>query len=756
MKNLRKLYLHNSIFRFMISYAGVLLIPLLVCLLSYQFTFKIVKEEITQNNLSMLTQSKNLIDGQVEAISSLLMQTADNNKIVKFADKSLVGPSAFYADAADVISELSYIFKYSNTDIFSDLYLYIDKTGYIVTRYDLYKSELYHKMVLGEDISYEDWIAQLMDGETYQRYITTDDKIKLIQRVPLGINKMMQGAVVCSIDKQSIKNYFTNVDVEDGANLFIQDREGKILLQLADEGELPEIKNNENEQVFTQNIDGVQSTIFRLTSKETGWVYTLVLPERVVMHKLTHLKMIIASIFILAVVIGVVISYYMANKSGKPIEEVKKQLINMEEEMDIHIEEIASTSSLSGTLTKIMSQKQMLSEEIEKQKPYLESALFQKLIKGEFVGSKELQYICQKTQINLDAESYWVVNCRFFGNNDMFNLDDQTIEDVNLLKILLQETMQNIIKQKIYFYDLDQLTTTIILPKVDISYETIKESINQINQQMQKEYTVVPSWGISSECRNLLQLWRAFEESKSALKKGIEEGEANLSEYSELEIDQTTYYYTQVIEKQLVTYTKEGDTENIRKLWDMVYVENFENRTLGQDTIDKLYVEIKGTILKMAKRMDTEFTMEDIEECMLSKNQEDIKKCFDKIIDICIKFSTVYGQEKKFQQSKLIHRIMNYINENYSDASLGLGMIATNFNISEGYVSSLFKEQAGINFTEYVETQRINKACDLLRNTDCSINDISEKVGYNSVQSFRRAFKRIHGFSPSELRKNKG
>ena len=182
---------------------------------------------------------------------------------------------------------------------------------------------------------------------------------------------------------------------------------------------------------------------------------------------------------------------------------------------------------------------------------------------------------------------------------------------------------------------------------------------------------------------------------------------------------------------------------------------NFEDRTLKEDTIDKLYIEIKGTILKLAKRVDTEFTINQIEDSMISKNEEDIKKCFDEIIKVCIRMSTVYGQEKKFQQSKLIHRIMNYINENYSDACLGLGMIATNFNISEGYVSSLFKEQAGINFTEYVETQRIDKACELLQTTEISINDISEQVGYNSVQSFRRAFKRIHGFSPSELRKNK-
>lgn len=755
MKGLKKLYLHNSIFRFMISYAGVLLVPLLVCLLSYQFTFKTVKEEIKENNLSMITRSKNLIDGQVKTISSLMMQTADNHKVIKFADKKAVESSKFYSEASDVISELAYIFKYTNTDIFNDIYLYIDNTSYIVTRYDLYKSDLYYKMVLDEDIDYEAWITQLMDKEKPQRYIATDTQIKCIQRVPLRTNRDIEGAVVCNISKQDIKNYLTNVAVEEGANLFITDKSGELLLQLSQEGKMPVLDPDNKEEVFTQTIDGVENTIFRLASSETGWVYTLVLPEKVIMHKLTNLKNTITSLFLLAVAIGVVISYYMANRSGKPIEEVKKQLIDMKQEMDIPVEEITSTSSLSGTLTKIMSQKQMLSDEIQKQRPYLESALFQKLIKGEFISDKEIQYICQRTHVNLNAHAYWVINCRFFGNNDMFNLDEQTLEDVNLLKILLKESIHQYMNREMYFYDLDQLTVTIILPKSDLEYKNIEESINKVNEQMQKEYQVTPAWGISSECTNLLQLWRAFEEAKSALKSGIESGNNNLIEYVAVEMDQMTYYYPLVVEKQLNTYTKDGNLEGIRKLWDMVYTENFINRTLEQGTIDKLYLEIKGTFLKLIKKVDTEVHIDYIDEYMVSKKEEDIKKCFEQIINICCEISSTYSQQKKFQQSKLIHRIMNYINEQYPNPNLGLGMIATNFSISEGYVSSLFKEQAGVNFAEYVETQRINKACELLQTTDMNINDISEKVGYNSVQSFRRAFKRLHSFSPSELRKNK-
>jgi YesN/AraC family two-component response regulator len=95
---------------------------------------------------------------------------------------------------------------------------------------------------------------------------------------------------------------------------------------------------------------------------------------------------------------------------------------------------------------------------------------------------------------------------------------------------------------------------------------------------------------------------------------------------------------------------------------------------------------------------------------------------------------------------------VNYIDEEYINSNLGLALIASKFNISEGYVSTIFKGSMGVNFADYVEKVRIDSACNLLENSNDTINTISEKVGYNSVQSFRRAFKKVKGISPKELR----
>ena len=55
---------------------------------------------------------------------------------------------------------------------------------------------------------------------------------------------------------------------------------------------------------------------------------------------------------------------------------------------------------------------------------------------------------------------------------------------------------------------------------------------------------------------------------------------------------------------------------------------------------------------------------------------------------------------------------------------------------------------------DYIENYRMERAHELLLHTNLSITEIYGKVGYNSAQSFRRAYKRITGVTPNSAREN--
>lgn len=86
------------------------------------------------------------------------------------------------------------------------------------------------------------------------------------------------------------------------------------------------------------------------------------------------------------------------------------------------------------------------------------------------------------------------------------------------------------------------------------------------------------------------------------------------------------------------------------------------------------------------------------------------------------------------------------------DRELTVSNIASVVNMSESYFSHVFKKEAGQSFTNYVNFARINKAKDLLKNSDLKINEIAAMVGLENANYFSTLFKKLTGKSPNQYR----
>ncbi len=101
--------------------------------------------------------------------------------------------------------------------------------------------------------------------------------------------------------------------------------------------------------------------------------------------------------------------------------------------------------------------------------------------------------------------------------------------------------------------------------------------------------------------------------------------------------------------------------------------------------------------------------------------------------------------------SNILKQIITYCSQNYTQ-DISLQKIADDIHVSKYYISHLFGKKLKVNFSDYINTLRVKRACDLLSREDMSIIDISFAVGYNSTRSFNRCFKNICGISPKEYR----
>ncbi|MCM3631213.1 response regulator [Paenibacillus glycanilyticus] len=101
--------------------------------------------------------------------------------------------------------------------------------------------------------------------------------------------------------------------------------------------------------------------------------------------------------------------------------------------------------------------------------------------------------------------------------------------------------------------------------------------------------------------------------------------------------------------------------------------------------------------------------------------------------------------------SNPIREIAAYLDAHYFE-DVGLIDIATRYHMDPSYLSRQFKAATGENFIEYVTRKRMEKACELLGESDRKVSDIAELVGYENQRYFSQVFKKFTGQTPSEFR----
>lgn len=147
-----------------------------------------------------------------------------------------------------------------------------------------------------------------------------------------------------------------------------------------------------------------------------------------------------------------------------------------------------------------------------------------------------------------------------------------------------------------------------------------------------------------------------------------------------------------------------------------------------------------------------------IKNLILENNKDDMYYNNCSVSWANILFSTIlrnYSKTVKFNSYDIgsdFSLIVQYIQNNYK--TLTLSALAEYFHYSEAHLSVLIKKNLGLKFTELLTNLKMEDAKEHLINTDLSIEKISEKVGYNSVEHFSRTFKRYYKKSPQQYRKS--
>ncbi len=114
--------------------------------------------------------------------------------------------------------------------------------------------------------------------------------------------------------------------------------------------------------------------------------------------------------------------------------------------------------------------------------------------------------------------------------------------------------------------------------------------------------------------------------------------------------------------------------------------------------------------------------------------------------------SVEYAKKRFKSGNRRIATIHEHMMIHYQD-DVDLDELADLVNMAKGSLCRFFKSQMGMTIFEYLNQIKIEFSCNLLRNLDLSILDVSYDSGFNNLSHFNKQFKRVTGKTPSDYRK---
>lgn len=106
-------------------------------------------------------------------------------------------------------------------------------------------------------------------------------------------------------------------------------------------------------------------------------------------------------------------------------------------------------------------------------------------------------------------------------------------------------------------------------------------------------------------------------------------------------------------------------------------------------------------------------------------------------------------------EKSFINRLMLYMSE-HIDGDLSLCTLSDKLHLNASYLSRRFKELVGKNLRDVILEMRMEKACELLRDTSIPVSEISLMVGYETKANFSKVFKKVMKQTPREYRDREG
>ena len=728
--------------RMVTSYSIFLLVILILFLYLYQSTFKNVETQYNFQEQSTLISNVELFEKDLKIMNVYCRQLLQNNnfrKLLSYHDPQ----SADFLDMGNALATTL------STDVYpeallpiEEVYCYLPNTEYILSPTYFISEDRYYKwMKRYADAEHDNWLKALTDSSNYYHFIPMDDIApnfsKNYYMYMINMNDlyyMEADAVVCFVlEKEELSSLFSSGSSKESLYNFLiaSNEQNEPFLELC--GGYDVSFSDVNTLSYTNgfahyNLNGQAATVGSYTSELTGYTYYYSFPTFNSSAGVFGKQMLYISCFIIAFLLGIALIVRFSKRNVAPIIELGQEL-NEAVEAQNHLQEV-----------------------VDSQRPIICNTYVRQLLTGLVASTEEASYI--KEYLNLIGESLcynglYIVAYNNAGDSGESTQPIRSAEDFNQI---IMEALQNYFGMPLYCFSPNDRTYALLLAcsKEDEANLIIKanETIVQLHNYLLDTYGIWLFAGIGKNTDSLTNVWESYQQAIESI--NYTSKNYFFFPYEFIKKDSNAFYYPPELSTKLIHFITTGNTSQVLELFNLIHQENIEERSLPINLLKFLLSDIRNTLLKARFALPSGVSAEITSQLDEQFNQHvTFKLCEDIALTLC-KLFTVESDD-----TSLVTAIEKYIEKNYMDPSMGLNKISDEFQISESYFSHMFKEKTGVNFSTYLENIRMSEAARMIKETDISLNELYISVGYNNANTFRRAFKKIYGVTPSNMRENK-
>lgn len=313
---------------------------------------------------------------------------------------------------------------------------------------------------------------------------------------------------------------------------------------------------------------------------------------------------------------------------------------------------------------------------------------------------------------------------------------------------LMDFAIANIIKDTIYDFDLDyhyieidRINSILCLhtphQNKAILADHLDKLIKQIKHNLDRLLSVEVSYEIGTYTTNWTETVDRIHDL--LMKKNPNESDTYMIEVTS-------------IKKELARAIRSTDIELIQHTLQHFFVNIFELAFIpsialhvGIELWTIFKYELADNGISMTKSVNTSFNL--YQQFAQFRSWQELYDYFNDIINE-IANQPVF--QENIRHSKLIDQVLKYIDQNI-DKPITLNEIAEELYISRNYLGKLFKNKMQLSFKEYLRQTRIEKARKMLLAGNDKIYQVAEAVGFDNPAYFTAVFKKVLGYSPSQL-----